>query len=624
MASPASDQQRDVRAAWKTTLLYVAAGGLWILLSDKILLWLLTGAANQTITFWQTLKGWFFVVATALLVYGLIRRNQLRIRNADAARWAVEGDYQQVLEHAGDGVFMLNEQGDILAANARARSMLGYSESSLLRRKLTDFTAPIISAVSTETQSQPTALPSGTMLHAEFQRHDQTRIQVEISCGAFLSGRMFVIVRDITERLRIEQENRAHAEELIAINRVVLACNAGFELREMSRRALAEVLGLAKMEAGFIGLVDTDRAVELLAHRNVPETMLSDAAARKIYPADFLGADFTKEPRSRIFPSRADWQSTVKIESLHGSQIEGLAVFPLVARGACLGLLCVLSRNALRSEARWLQVIEMVTSQIALAVHNALLFQESRNQAEVLEKTVAQRTEQLQTANKDLEAFSYSVSHDLRAPLRAIHGFCQILTEDHRVHLDREAQGLLDSIRRSAERMFQLINDLLEFSRLGRHLLEQRKVEMDELAHEVIEELNSASSNQPPQVAIDHLPCVVGDRSLLRQVWVNLFSNAIKFSRGRPQPTVKVTATCKTNEIEFCVRDNGVGFDMNRAEKLFEVFQRLHSVEQFEGTGVGLAIVHRIIHRHGGRIWAQAEVDQGASFYFTLPTPETW
>lgn len=229
-----------------------------------------------------------------------------------------------------------------------------------------------------------------------------------------------------------------------------------------------------------------------------------------------------------------------------------------------------------------------------------------------LEKSKAQ----LEEANRDLESFAYSVSHDLRTPLRGLDGFSRILLEDYHAQLDADGQHYLQRVRDSAQQMAQLIDDLLEFSRLSRQPILKQEVDPAALVRQVLDELKPDYIGRPVNIVIGDLPMCLADPGLLRQVLANLLSNALKYSRMREVAQVEVGWLSEMSA--YVVRDNGAGFDMRYANKLFDVFQRLHDAEAFEGTGVGLAIVKRIVERHGGRIWAEAEVDKGATFYFTL------
>ena len=233
---------------------------------------------------------------------------------------------------------------------------------------------------------------------------------------------------------------------------------------------------------------------------------------------------------------------------------------------------------------------------------------------------------QLKATNKELESFSYSVSHDLRAPLRAIDGFALMMEEDYKERLDAEGLRYLSVIRQNSKRMGALIDDLLAFSRLGRQPVAHGEINIDSLVREVIEELLQGElpggrdqASAAPQIEVEPLPPARGDRGLLRQVWVNLLGNAVKYSSKAAQPFIRVSGRPVGTENQYSVSDNGVGFDMEYAQQLFGVFQRLHRADEFSGTGVGLAIVHRVVTRHGGRVWAEGKVDHGAVFSFALP-----
>jgi light-regulated signal transduction histidine kinase (bacteriophytochrome) len=235
-----------------------------------------------------------------------------------------------------------------------------------------------------------------------------------------------------------------------------------------------------------------------------------------------------------------------------------------------------------------------------------------------LARRVREHAHDLEVANRELEAFAYSVSHDLRAPLRAVTGFSKILLAESAARLTDHEQQLLFKISGGAEDMAALIEALLNLSRLGRQTLYQRPMNLTALAGEVLDGMAKEREGRQIEVQLGALPDCVGDPTLLKQVFANLLANAIKFTRGKKAAVVEIGCQEQNGERVYFVRDNGAGFDMDYVNKLFGPFQRLHSQDEFEGTGVGLSIVQRIINRHGGRIWAESEVNKGAAFYFTL------
>jgi signal transduction histidine kinase len=274
------------------------------------------------------------------------------------------------------------------------------------------------------------------------------------------------------------------------------------------------------------------------------------------------------------------------------------------------------------------RVITFISLVITLALATVLfmgLFRGIRGEMKMrenLDQELQAKAKLLEESNQELESFSYSVSHDLRAPLRAIDGFALMIEEDYLARLDGEGRRYLAVIRENTKRMGALVDDLLAFSRLGRQAVAKSAVNVDALVREVLDEALRDHKGRPPVIQIEPLPIAHADRGLLRQVWTNLISNALKYCSNAEQPTITLSGQRSATECAYAIKDNGVGFSMDYVEKLFGVFQRLHRADEFEGTGVGLAIVHRIISRHGGRIWAEGKVNQGAVFSFALPSGE--
>ena len=236
-----------------------------------------------------------------------------------------------------------------------------------------------------------------------------------------------------------------------------------------------------------------------------------------------------------------------------------------------------------------------------------------------LELRVADRTRQLEDLNRELEAFTYSVSHDLRAPLRIVDGYADILQCDYSEKLDQEGRNTIEVIRGNTRRMGDLIDDLLNLSRLGRQVMSRHEVDMNKVLQAVLEEQLPIYKGNPPEVTFGKLAPACCDGNLIRQVWANLVGNGLKYAGKRDKPTLRINSREDPGMVVYSVADNGVGFDMKYAHKLFGIFQRLHKIDEFEGTGVGLALVQRIISRHGGKVWAEAEPNKGATFYFSLP-----
>ncbi len=414
---------------------------------------------------------------------------------------------------------------------------------------------------------------------------------------------------------------------------VTVALANAVTVEQVADVIIRDVFGALCADTGFVALLDADQQ-QLTTVRQVgyPQEIVVPISAA----ADPV-SDAARAGEPLFFATRASYDRRYPDPTslCSNANVQAVAALPLVTHGEMLGVIGLSWPQPRRFRAEERAFLHSIANHCALAVECARFYdstqQESaeRKRAEEtvqrlhaeLELRVSTRTSELQAAVQELEAFSYSVSHDLRAPLRAIDGFSRILMQSYAAELPETAQHYLHRVRDNAQNMGRLIDELLSFSRLNRQALNRQTVAPDDLVRQALEELNAEVMRHPVDFRIAELPACHADVVLLRQVFVNLLSNALKFTRRRDPAIVEVGGRCDSGERVYFVKDNGVGFDMRYVDKLFGVFQRLHRMEDYEGTGVGLALVQRIIHRHGGRVWAEGAIDRGATFYFTLPEP---
>jgi len=472
----------------------------------------------------------------------------------------------------------LDAAGAILEVNPAWERLFGYRRDEVLGHSITEYLDE--SSLPTLAKEFPGFQERGFVDGPEFLIHPRgggtRRVVVNGRASHDEAGnfqRTHCLLTDVTEARRVDEEMRALLAEkqLILDNAVVglavfrdrhfVACNAHFET----------LLGYGPGE-----LIGQSAAV---IHRDEEHFL---ARGLKIYAALSQGNNFTEEECFRRKDGGSIW--------LH---VTGRASDP--ARPSAEPSVWIFVDLSERRQAE----------------------EEIRRLNASLEERVAQRTAELEAAMRDMEAYSYSISHDLRAPLRAINGFAQLLQERLAGHLDAEDAAMFERIVRNTKKMGQLIDDILEYSRLGREALHRGEVDLAALARSTVEELRDAH----PKARIEYgeLPVVQGDPTMLRQVLQNLIGNAFKYSAPVASPVVRISGARVNGEHVISVSDNGVGFDMQHADKLFGMFQRLHPEQEFRGTGVGLAIVKRLVERHGGRVWADAEAGRGANFRFALP-----
>lgn len=428
------------------------------------------------------------------------------------------------------------------------------------------------------------------------------------------------VSRDITERRQAEESFKTYAERLKNLHRIDQAILQAIDTPEkITQEAILLVRDLLHCQRVSVGMFDFEKKeVRVFAATGDADSVVQTG---QVLPEELYGElVILQENRLEIFEDTSNMETVPDI--LKAIQAEGVRSSinaPISSPKGLIGALNIgwdTSRTITPEEQ---EIVSEVASQIAITSEQARLLQETKRHAEELEEKVHLRTAQLEATNKELEVFSYSVSHDLRAPLRHISGYVDLLNNRFREALPEKAGHYLNQVTDSASQMGTLIDDLLQFSRTGRQELRQADLDMSTIVKEAIEKLKPDTKNRNISWTVAELPRVYGDYSLLQQVWINLLDNAVKYTQYKDQATIEVGFTREPGQWEFFVRDNGVGFDMQYAHKLFGVFQRLHSPAQFEGTGIGLANVQRIVLRHGGRVRAEGRPDEGATFYFTLP-----
>lgn len=507
--------------------------------------------------------------------------------------------------------------------NETACRVLGYSRAELLALGPQD----LFSGTREELAESYDRLIAGDLsknsAEGWYRRKDGSRLWVESVRRAVPSQKGHVIVavaRDIGERRRAEQLRTLEH----AVTRSLATADSPAQALKVAMRAICET---ENWECGRYFQVDEKQGVMRLCEAwSVPNEAVERyvSASRDLVYTPGLGL------LGRVWQSgTALWVSDIFSDARVSQSalardcgIHGAFVFPVMSEGKIIGVFAFNSREVRESEEQLVQAISVIGSQIGQFLVRKHDEGELRRLNAQLERRVAERTAELEktvgelnAAIEEMDAFTYSVAHDLRAPLRAMNAFSELLIADYRAAIPEEGQRYLQRAASNAKGMAQLIDDLLVFSRYARQPLEKQRVDMASLAREVADAELPANGGAKVSLQIEPLPPAEADRSLLRVVLVNLISNAVKYSRKAAAPAIRIGYA----DGAYFVRDNGTGFDMAHTAKLFGVFQRLHRKEDFEGTGVGLAIVKRVIERHGGRVWAQAEPGKGATFFFTLP-----
>ncbi len=538
-----------------------------------------------------------------------------------------------IVQSMAEGIMVQDAEGYFTFVNPAAANMLGYDPDELLGLHWTavvpsDQRAVVRQADERRLQGQ------ADRYEVQMLCRDGTSFPTLVSGSPRFEGERFVgtlaVFSDITERKRAEAERERFLADLEHRSRLLQTA------AEVSKSAstilnpeklMEQAVGLIRERFDFyyVGLFLVDEPGEYAVLRAG-----TGEAGRRMLRADHrlaVGGESmigwaVAHAQARIALDVG--KEAVRFDNPDLPDTRSEMALPLISRGRCIGALTVQSVD----EAAFLEddiaVLQTMADQLAVAVENARLYDEIRRLNESLERRVAERTAELAAVNKELQAFAYSVSHDLRAPLRSIDGFSQALLEDYGDRLQGDAQDYLSRVRAASQRMAQLIDDLLHLSRITRREMHRRRIDLSALAQTVADVLQQQEPERDVAFVIQENLVADGDARLLRIALENLMGNAWKFTAKHPTARIEFGAQRvpaeedQVEEIAYFVRDDGAGFEMDYADKLFGVFQRLHSTSEFDGTGIGLATVQRIIHRHGGRIWAEGAVEEGATFYFTL------
>jgi len=482
--------------------------------------------------------------------------------------------FQDFFEFLPDGALIVNREGEIVHVNAELEKIFGYSREEIIGRSIEILVPDRFASQHVEDRkryiSAPRRRPMGTGLDLFGRRKDGSEFPVDISLTPLKTGEDTVVmgvIRDYTWRKRGEE--------------------AAYRLAAIVESSADAIIG-----------------------KTLDDLIFSwNAGAEKIY--GYSSEEVIGRPVSILIPpDRSDESAEFLEKIMRGERIENYETIRV------------------RKDGKQIHV-SMTVSPIEDSAGNIIggsaitrdITDRKRAEEEIrgVNEKLGRLYESCEATNKELETFSYSVSHDLRTPLVAIGGLARCLLEDYSGRVDEKGREFLSAISKKTDLMRRLIDDLLAFSRSGRQALKESNVDMNELAKNVIEELKLVETGRVLQLDLRSLPSIRGDQLMIRQVLMNLLSNAMKFTRPKPAARIEIGGKEEARGNTYYVKDNGVGFDMADASKLFEVFKRLHSSQEFEGTGVGLAIVWRVIQRHGGRVWAEGKSGEGATFYFTLP-----
>jgi PAS domain S-box-containing protein len=544
---------------------------------------------------------------------------QTRLEERTRALQESEQRFKQLVDVAQEGIWVADDRGLMTYVNQRLADLLGYVNGSLLGRPVYDFIEPDSRTGAQRTLGHRVSPPQSQDLR--FRRRDGSQVWGLVSSSPILGKDGALVgtvgmVTDITERKRTEEQLRRSADRLAMLHDMDQAILAAQSPAEVGRAALGRMRRMVSCQRCTVVLFDFDRGqAELIAGYSGGVQL----AAAPVPMAEFSPAEVLQRGSIRYIEDLAKMENPPPIlRQLLAEGLRSVLSSPLMVEGEVIGEINLAAPTPAAFDAEHRDIALEIASPLAIAIQHARLRQELSRQTGELERRLADKGAALRAATAEVETLLYSVSHDLRAPLRHLIGFSRMLLDDHGRDLDPGALHYAERIHEAADQMATLVDDLVGLSRIGRQDLLLREVGLTTLVEDVVDQLRTSSDGRVIDWKIEELPTVECDPGLAKIAITHLLANAVKFTRPRQRATIRIHPIEADGQVGLGVEDNGVGFKMTYAGKLFGMFQRLHRPDEFEGNGAGLAIVQRIAHKHGGRVWAESELDVGARFYLTL------
>jgi len=535
-----------------------------------------------------------------------------------------EHKYRELVENANSIILRMSKEGKLTFLNEFGQKFFGYTEEEIIGRHVIGTIVPesestgrnlqtLMEEICTDPRKFEKNINENIRNNGERVWIDWTNKVVFDNQGQLVE--ILSIGSDITERKRAEEKLKQRTEELAALNALAHRVGACLSLEELVAAAVDPTVYTVTPDQALLYVREADR---LVLQGTRPDGLDLSCIKSPLRIGECLCGLALQEGKP-IYSNNIHADPRCTLTACKENSVRSFAALTLISGEGLLGVLGLgwAKQQDLRAQARFL---ETVAGEVAMGLHNALLYGELQEHASELDQRVQERTVQLQAANKELEAFAYSISHDLRAPLRAVSGFAQIIARRHKEALNEEGRHYVDNIVLAAERMGHLIDDLLAYSRLGRQALTIRNMNLGEVLRQVLDDLDDrvAATGAVVHVAED-LPWIPGDPTLLQQIFTNLLANALTYRQPGVAPVIRVTWRGDGDQIVLAVSDNGIGIEPAYHEKIFNVFQRLHSDEDYPGTGIGLAIVKKSVIMLGGQVWVESEAGKGSTFYLKIP-----